>query len=230
MKNVLVACECSQTVCMAFRKRGFNAFSCDIVKQYGGHPDWHILGNCLNVININEVFFHTQDDKQHIIKQWDLIIAHPPCTFLCNTQAPLYNTERFGVEKVRERLFKKLQAIDFFLDLTEIQTRWAIENPVGCMSKIFRKPDQIIQPYEFGEPATKRTCFWLNGLPKLKPTHIIDRSSLKTHKFPGSNPMGEWYYKTSCLPKDKRAIARSKTFDGIAEAMAEQWGDFILSH
>lgn len=223
--NVLIACECSQTVCNAFRKRRHNAFSCDIENEYGGHPEWHIKTDCIDVINGNCSFF-TEDSKEHFVTRWDLIIAHPPCTYLCNCQAPLYNIERFGIEKVSERRRKQNEAISFFLSFTDLNTKVAIENPVGIMSRIYRKPDQTIQPYFFGDAATKRTCLWLFGLSPLKPTKMLDLTSLKKHKFPNSNSMGEWYYKTSCLPAKDRAKARSKTFEGIAEAMADQWGSF----
>ncbi len=227
MKNVLVACECSQTVCAAFRGAGFNAFSCDIVSEYGGHPEWHILGDCFNVIRA-PVKFHTCDGKEHYIEIWDLIIAHPPCTYLCSCQAHLYNTNKYGVKYVSYRREKQNEAISFFMLFTRLKTKVAIENPVGIMSRLFRKPDQIINPYDFGNPERKKTCLWLFGLPKLIPTiQVIPENN---HEFKCDYKMGEWMYRTSCLPQKDRSKARSKTFEGIAQAMAHQWGEFIQSH
>lgn len=219
--NVLVACECSQTVCKAFRKRGHNAFSCDIEDEYGGHQEWHIKNDCVNVINGNCTFF-TNDSTQHFIESWDLIIAHPPCTYLCSCQAPLYNIEKYGLEKVNERRVRQNEAISFFMIFTSLKTRVAIENPVGIMSSLFRKPDQIINPFDFGDRARKKTCLWLFGLPKLIPTSQVEPET--QHEFRRGYRMGEWMYQTSCLPHKDRAKARSKTFEGIAEAMADQWG------
>lgn len=221
--NVLIACECSQTVCAAFRSFGHNAFSCDIEPEYGGHPEWHIISDCRKVMYGNCMFM-TSDLKLHDVKKWDLVIAHPPCTYLCNCQMPLYNASRFGMEYVENRKLKQAEAIDFFMEFTKLKCRYAIENPVGIMSNLYKKPDQVIEPYWFGDPATKRTCLWLSGLPKLTKTEIV--TPPERHYFPGSNTMGGWYYKTSCLPRSQRAKARSKTFPGIAKAMAEQWGCF----
>lgn len=219
--KVLIACECSQVVCLAFRARGHESYSCDIEECYGGHPEYHIQGDCLSIIHENTDFI-TMDGHVHTIDKWDLVIAHPPCTYLCRCQAPLYNIERYGHEKVSARKKRQAEAIDFFMALTKIQSPLCIENPVGIMSRIYRKPDQIIQPFWFGDAATKATCLWLYGLPKLKKTNIVDPPP--RHYFPKSNAMGGWYYQTSCLPPKQRARARSRTFDGIAEAMAYQWG------
>ena len=219
--NVLIACECSQTVCGAFRNRGHNAFSCDIEKEYGGHPEWHVQTNCLDIIHGNCKFF-TNDSEEHFVGKWDLIIAHPPCTYLCSCQAPLYNEKKYGTEKVQQRRVKQNEAVKFFMIFTYLDTKVAIENPVGCMSSLFRKPDQIINPYDFGDPARKKTCLWLFGLPNLFPTNRVNPEH--QHEFKTGYRMGDWMYNTSCLPHKDRAKARSKTFDGIAEAMAEQWG------
>ena len=223
--NVLIACECSQTVCKAFRKRGHNAFSCDIEKEYGEHPEWHIQTDCMDVI-YGECRFFTNDSIEHFINKWDLVIAHPPCTYLCSCQAPLYNEKKYGKEKVQQRRMKQNEAIAFFKIFTALDTKCAIENPVGIMSKIFRKPDQIINPYDFGEPVRKKTCLWLSGLPTLIKTNPVEPES--QHHFKTGYNMGDWMYKTSCLPHKYRAKARSKTFEGIAEAMADQWGTMAI--
>lgn len=220
--NILIACECSQTVCKAFRHLGHEAYSCDIEPCYGCRPEWHIKGDCRKYI-YGDTTFNTQDGREHYIRKFDIIIGHPPCTYLARVQAPLYNRERFGDEYVNKRLQSQKEAIDFFLLFTRLNCRWCIENPIGLMSKIYRKPDQVIQPFWFGDPATKATCLWLHHLPLLEKTHIVQVPP--PHKFPKSHSLGNWYYETSKLPLKDRARARSKTFDGIAQAMAEQWGN-----
>lgn len=197
--RVLVACEESQAVCIAFRERGHEAYSCDILPCSGGHPEWHLqkdigllLGNGF-----------TRDFASVLASygEWDLIIAFPPCTDLSVSGA------RHFVEKRTDGRQEK--AINFFLRFTELKCKWAIENPIGIMSTHYRKPDQIIQPWQFGHGETKATCLWLNGLPKLKPTNVVEGREQRIWKMaPGPN----------------RAKERSKTYPGIAKAMAEQWG------
>ena len=201
--NVLVACEESQEVCKAFRARGHEAFSCDIQVCSGGHPEWHIQGNVLHVLN-GRTFFTTMDAKLHEIEDsWDLIIAHPPCTDLAVSGARHFERKRADGSQQR--------SIDFFMQFTDIECeKVAIENPVGIMSSIYRKPDQIIQPWQFGHGETKATCLWLKGLPLLKPTEIVEG---RDHRV--------WLMS----PGPNRPKMRSKTFPGIAKAMAEQWGD-----
>lgn len=207
---------------MAFRKKGHNAFSCDIADCYGDHPEWHIKDDCQNIL-LGNCVFKTVGGDEIFVANWDLIIAHPPCTFLSNVQAPLYDKKKFGNEKVKRRRMNQKKAIDFFRLFTQLECRWCIENPPGIMNVIFRKPDQIIQPFWFGEHATKRTCLWLNGLPALRKTKLV--TPPEPHKYKNSNSLGEWMYKTSLLPPNERSRARSKTFEGIANAMADQWGD-----
>lgn len=169
--KVLVACEESQRVCNAFRKLGHEAYSCDIIECSGGHPEWHILGDALKVINGN-CDFTTQDGEKHtIIGKWDLLIAHPPCTYLTNASAVRM---RVKGEVVPERYAKAVEAKEFFMRFINADCdRICVENPVPL--KIVNLPPytQIIQPWQFGHPYSKRTCLWLKGLPKLEPTNII---------------------------------------------------------
>lgn len=205
--KVLIACEESQTVCKAFRERGHEAYSCDIQEQSGGYPEWHIQGDALQVIGS---------------QQWDLIIAHPPCTYLTVTGNRWYNVERYG-EKAIQRYRDREEAIEFFMAIAGADCEHiAIENPVGIMSSRWRKSDQIIEPWQFGDPYEKKTCLWLKGLPKLIPTNIVDVPPRKT--FASGRSMPAWYADAWRMPKAERAKLRSKTFPGIAKAMAEQWG------
>ena len=205
--KVLIACEESQTVCKAFRERGHEAYSCDILEPSGGYPEWHIQGDALEVIES---------------KKWDLIIAHPPCTYLTVTGNRWYNVERYG-EKAIQRYRDQEEAMEFFMAIAGADCeRIAIENPVGIMSSRWRKSDQIIEPWQFGDPYEKKTCLWLKGLPKLIPTNIVEVPPRKT--FASGKSMPVWYADTWRLPREERAKLRSKTFPGIAKAMAEQWG------
>ena len=218
--KVLIACEESQTVCKAFRDRGFEAYSCDIQEPSGNHPEWHILGDALEAIKTEKIT--TMDDKVHYIGKWDLLIAHPPCTYLTVTGNRWFNIERYG-DKAIQRYKDRKDAINFFMLFANADCeKIAIENPVGIMSSAWRKPDQTIQPWQFGNAFEKRTCLWLKGLPKLKPTNIVEIPPRKV--FESGKSMPSWYADAWKLPKEERAKLRSKTFPGIAEAMAEQWG------
>lgn len=218
--KILIACEESQTVCKAFRDRGFEAYSCDIQEPSGNHPEWHILGDALESIKAEKIT--TMDDKVHYIGKWDLMIAHPPCTYLTVTGNRWFNIERYG-DKAIQRYKDRKDAIDFFMLFVNADCeKIAIENPVGIMSSAWRKPDQTIQPWQFGNAFEKRTCLWLKGLPKLKPTNIVEIPPRKV--FESGKSMPSWYADAWKLPKEERAKLRSKTFPGIAEAMAEQWG------
>lgn len=200
--KVLVACEESQAVTIAMRKKGIEAYSCDILECSGGYPEWHIQDNVLDVI----------DDT------YDLMIAFPPCTYLTVTGNRWFNVDRYGV-KALERFEKRNEAISFFMSLVNAPIkRIAIENPVGVMSSYYRKPDQIINPYQFGDPYEKRTCLWLKNLPLLKPTNVVIPEERIVYK--SGKTMPKWYQVSG---KDRSKI-RSKTFKGIAEAMANQWG------
>ena len=204
--RVLVACEESQAVTIEFRKRGHQAFSCDTQPESGGHPEWHI-----------------QEDVSKLLKRkWDMMIAFPPCTYLCRPGSPYLNVDRYG-DKATLRYWLREVSIEFFMKLANAPIdKIAIENPVGVMSRYWRKPDQIVNPYQFGDPYQKETCFWLKGLPKLVPTDVVEPEPM--HVFPSSNSMPAWFMRASRRPHAERSKIRSKTFPGIAKAMAEQWG------
>lgn len=220
--RVLVACEESQRVTIAFRRRGHNAFSCDIKECSGGCPEYHIKGDVLKVLNGN-CEFNTMDGKSHILhSQWDLIIAHPPCTRLCSSGQRWYS---FGDETYRVRkLLEREHAIKFFMAFVKANCDCiAIENPVGIMSTLYRKPDQIYNPFEFeGETECKKTCLWLKNLPCLKSTRMFPlQEEQKTHNiWKGIGSDGQHL---SWNSEEVKAF-RSKTPWGVAYAMAEQWG------
>lgn len=209
--NILIACEESQRVCIAFRDKGHNAFSCDILSCSGGHPEWHICGDVLPLLNGN-CDFYTMDDKFHIIDgKWDLIIAHPPCTYLSNAGARFLYPK--GVLN-EDRLKLGLAAKDFFMAFYNADCeKICIENPTP--SRVYELPKyaQVIQPWMFGHPVQKRTCLWLKGLEPLKPTEVVEER--QSSKVPGN-----WFNKGG----KERQKNRAKTFPGIAKAMAEQWG------
>ena len=221
--NVLVACEESQRVCIAFRERGHNAFSCDIELCSGGHPEWHIMQDVIPLLN-GRCCFKTMDGIDHLIDgKWDLIIAFPPCTYLTVTGNRWFNIDRYG-EKAIQRHKDRKYAIDFFMTFANADCeKIAIENPVGIMSNEWRKPNQIINPWQFGDAFEKKTCLWLKGLPELTPTNIVEIPPRK--KFDSGKSMPSWYAEAWRLPKEERAKLRSKTFPGIANAMAAQWSD-----
>lgn len=206
--RVLVACEESQEVTKAFRALGHEAYSCDIEPCSGGYPEWHIQDDVLHWLDMGR---HLAD----MWKPWDLIIAHPPCTDLAVSGAAWF--------KRKQADGSQLQSMCFFMQFTDLACpRVAIENPVGIMSTYYRKPDQIIQPYMFGEPFSKKTCLWLKGLPLLIPTKLVEAGERVTYASGRSMP--KWYADAYSLPAKERAKVRSKTFPGIAQAMAEQWG------
>jgi len=191
--KILIACEESQAVCKAFRAKGHEAYSCDILPCSGGHPEWHIQGDVLPLLE----------------QEWDMIIAFPPCTHLAVSGAAHF------AKKIADG--RQQQGIDFFMKFANAKCpRMAIENPIGIMSRIWRKPDQIIQPWMFGYLEQKATCLWLKNLPKLKDTKNVKEEMMK---LPVNKRMRLHY-----LPPSKdRAKERSKTFPGIAKAMADQW-------
>ena len=217
--RVLVACEESQRVCIAFRERGHEAYSCDVQECSGGHPEWHIKGDVLPLLNGDCTFFTEGGCWIHIGGKWDLIIAHPPCTDLAVSGA------RHFERKQKEG--RQQKSIVFFMQLALADCeKVAVENPVCIMSSCWKKPDQIIQPYMFGHPESKKTCLWLKGLPKLKPTKLLELPESgywKNQTKEGQNKLiidGKWI----AYNDPRTAKERSKTYPGIAKAMAEQWG------
>lgn len=217
--KVLIACEESQAVCKAFRAKGHEAYSCDIIEPSGGHPEWHILGDAIEALKGGVIT--TMDGQTHDVGKWDLLIAHPPCTHLAASG------ERWFA-KGNKPLYLRFESAAFFLRFAEADIpKICVENPVGKMSTYFRRPDCIIQPYEFGHHARKKTCLWLKGLPALRPTNVVDAGDI----LPGGYSVGA----SADSAKDetgkilrwndpRTAKIRSKTFPGIAKAMAEQWG------
>ena len=224
--KILVACEESQAVTTELRKLGHEAYSCDIIECSGGHPEWHIRWDALALINGNCTFL-TEDWKMHHIDgKWDMIIAFPPCTYLTVTGNRWFNVDRYGEAAVKRHKDRE-EAIKFFMAFANADCdKIAIENPVGIMSSTWRKPNQIINPYEFGDPFEKKTCLWLKGLPELKPTNIVEAPPRK--HFDSGKSMPAWYAEAWHLPQEERAKLRSKTFPGIAKAMAEQWAGEVL--
>lgn len=190
--RVLVACEESQAVTQAFRDLGHEAYSNDLLPCSGGHPEWHIKATWQYPF------------KEH--GPWDLVVAFPPCTDLAVSEA------KWFAEKRRDG--RQQASIEFFLEFTKLTCPWAIENPIGIMSTHYRKPDQIVQPWQFGHGETKATCLWLNKLPKLVPTDVVSGREQRVWR------MG---------PSPERAMLRSKTYEGIARAMATQFSEALLA-
>ena len=187
--KILVACEESQAVTIELRRLGHEAYSCDIIPCSGGHPEWHLQVDALGLLKM----------------KWDMILAFPPCTHLAVSGARYFEQKR--------KDGRQQAAIDFFMRFANSDCpRIAIENPVGIMSTVWKKPDQIIQPWQFGHGETKKTCLWLKGLPPLIPTEIVEGREQRIWKMP---------------PSEDRAKNRAKTFPGIARAMAEQWAGDI---
>lgn len=222
--KILVACEESQAVTKELRELGHEAYSCDLLETSGVHPEWHVQEDVLKLVN-GVCYFQTCDGRLHYISKWDVIIAFPPCTYLTVTGNRWFNVAKYG-EKALKRLEDRKAAIDFFLTFATADCdRVAIENPVGVMSTEWRKPDQIINPFMFGDPFEKKTCLWLKGLSLLEPTEIVDVPPRV--KYKSGKTMLEWYADAVSLPKEERSRVRSKTFPGIAKAMAEQWAGKI---
>lgn len=220
--KVLIACEESQTVCKAFRERGHEAYSCDIQECSGGHNEWHIMQDVIPLLNGNCEFETIDGTKHKIVGKWDLIIAHPPCTYLCLSGQKHCNIEVYG-EKAKERIKERDKAIEFFMAFVNADCeKIAIENPVGIMGRYYKKATQYIQPLQFGHPTTKRTGLWLKNLPKLIPTNIVEQ---EFHISGTGRKWDKWFWDSSVISDPaERSRFRSKTFEGIARAMAEQWG------
>lgn len=235
--NVLVACEESQAVCKEFRKLGHNAFSCDLLECSGGHPEWHFNCDVLKIIQDRSGV--TQSGCKVKIKgEWDIMVAHPPCTYLAVSGARWYYhpedahlpfEERRPHPRFPNRAQDREDGASFFMALANAPIkRIAIENPVGIMSKRWRKPDQAIQPWWFGDEASKLTCLWLKNLPPLVKTNEVghgERVVLSSGKT-----LPKWYSDALVKAKtaEERRTLRSKTFPGFAKAIARQWSDYIL--
>ncbi len=201
---ILVGCEESQAVTIELRKMGFQAFSCDLFECSGGYPEWHYQQDIFEVIKM---------------RKWHGGIFFPPCTHLAVSGAKHF------AQKIADG--RQQQGIDFFTSLTDLPIDFtAIENPIGIMSRIYRKPDQIIQPYHFGHEVSKSTCLWLKGFPLLKATEIVGKGEI--HVCPSGKKIPKWYSQNAFCKDGTRQKARSKTFTGIAKAMANQWGNFLL--
>ena len=216
--NVLVACEESQAVTKQFRALGHNAYSCDLLDSSGGTPEWHIKGDAL------QIAYDSSYD-------WDLMIAHPPCTYLAVSGARwLYNKDGSRNE---ERWVKQAEGLAFVRKLMDAPIEYiAIENPVSVISTQIRKPDQIIQPYQFGDEASKKTCLWTKNLPDLVHTDVVGKGEMIEwiDKNGKTKRQAKWYYDALLKAKtpEERRTLRSKTFEGIAKAMADQWSSAII--
>lgn len=236
LKNVLIACEESQRVCIEFRKLGFNAFSCDLLDSSGGHPEWHYKQDVFEVIESHGGKLQT-GEIHYIDGEWDLMIAHPPCTYLSVSGAKWFyhpDDKEIPIEKRRphpnfpNRAKDKDDAAEFFLKLANANIKHiAIENPVGVMNTKYRKPDQIVQPYHFGDEASKTTCLWLKNLPNLESTDIVSRGEYI--EFKSGKKIPKWYSDglTKTKTAEDRRTWRSKTFPGFAKAMAQQWSKVL---
>lgn len=200
--KILIACEESQTVCKAFRKLGHEAYSCDILPCSGGHPEWHIQGDVLKQLN----------------KEWDMMIAHPPCTHLAVSGAAWFK------EKIADG--RQQKALKFVKKLMDAKIpKIAVENPVSVISSKIRKPDQIINPFQFGDPVPKKTCLWLKNIPLLIPTKIVEPEYIIGKR--DGKKYSIIHYQSVGKGQEERSKIRSKTFQGIADAMAKQWGGRI---
>jgi hypothetical protein len=234
--NVLVACEESQAVTNELRALGHSAFSCDILPSSGGHPEWHFKQDVFETIRKGGKLENGTEAK--LDGDWDLMIAHPPCTYLSVSGARWYyhpedghlpTSERRPHPKYPDRALHRKEAIEFFIALAEANVpRIAVENPISIISSVWRKPDQIVHPWMFGDAASKATCLWLKGLPPLTPTKIVDKGERITFKSGKSQP--KWYSDAFVKAKtaEERRTLRSKTFPGLAQAIAQQWTPPII--
>jgi len=208
--KILIACEESQIVTKEFRKLGHEAYSCDILSCSGDHPKWHFQQDVIPLLQ----------------EKWDMMIAHPPCTYLSNAGNRWFNESKYG-DEARERKILRLNAFSFVMTLINADIpRIALENPVGWINSHYRKSDQIIQPYMFGDTESKRTCLWLKNLPLLVPTKIVKPKIYGYYKKSSREDIPLPMYWSDCCHSagHDRGKTRSKTFPGIAKAMASQWG------
>lgn len=227
--NIIVGCEESQAVTIALRKLGFNAFSCDTQACSGGHEEWHLQMDVFEALKGG--WLTTQDGTKIFIGKWHAGIFFPDCTYLTVTGNKWMKDQperKSGALVGAARRQAREQAVQFFMNLYNSDIEHvAMENPVGVMSTYFRPPDQIINPYQFGHPEPKKTCIWIKGLPLLKSTNVVEQEAYHVTKS-GKN-LPKWYaYADKSKGQKERAKIRSKTFPGIAQAMAEQYGNFLL--
>jgi DNA (cytosine-5)-methyltransferase 1 len=236
--NVLVACEESQRVCTEFRKLGHNAYSCDILPCSGGHPEWHFKQDVLAVIRDKGGVLET-GESCFIDGDWDIMIAHPPCTYLAVSGARWFyhpDDKDLPVEQRRphprfpNRAADREEAAEFFMSLINAPIdHIAVENPIGVMNTRYRKADQIVQPYYFGDEASKATCLWLKNLPLLEPTNIVGKGEMV--ELSSGKRLPKWYsdaLSKAKTPEERRNL-RSKTFPGFAKAIAEQWSEYLVN-
>ena len=236
--NVLVACEESQAVCKEFRRLGHNAYSCDLLECSGGHPEWHFKCDVMKVIAEKGGKLQNGEEA-YIIGDWDLMVAHPPCTYLAVSGAQWYyhpEDKHLPIEQRRphpkfpNRAQDREEGAAFFMALANAPIEHiAIENPVGIMSSRWRKADQAVQPWMFGDEASKNTCLWLKNLPLLQPTKIVGKGERVVMKSSGKS-LPKWYSDALVKAKspEERRTLRSKTFPGFAKAIAEQWSIAII--
>ena len=227
--KILIACEESQTVCKEMRRLGHECYSCDIIECSGGHPEWHIMQDVLPLLNGN-CTFKTMDGVEHTIdSKWDMIIAFPPCTYLTNCATRSHSVRCTPLEKINERTLKRISAMSFFMNFVDANCdKIAIENPIGVMNTCYRKPNQVINPYLFAESesdsqnyVTKSTCLWLKNMPELIGNNLPKPDNAKIF---GVRPNGRAFtWEEKLCRAGGASLARSKTFPGIAKAMAEQW-------
>lgn len=222
--KILIACEESQAITLAFRKLGYEAYSCDLLPCSGGHPEWHYQEDVFSVIERED---------------WDMMIAHPPCTYLTSSgvqwlshpeDKDLPFEERRAHPKYPNRRKDMLDSVEFVKALYNCKIpKVAIENPIGLLSTRWKKPDQIIQPYMFGDEASKSTCLWLKNLPQLTPTKMVGKGEYVTYS--SGKKMPKWYADALSNAKSdaERRTLRSKTFQGIADAIAQQWSEALLN-
>lgn len=236
--NILVACEESQAVCKEFRRLGHNAYSCDLLQCSGGHPEWHFNCDVMQII-ANHGGTLQNGEQAYIQGEWDLMVAHPPCTYLAVSGAQWYyhpedkhlpTSQRRPHPKFPNRAQDREDGVAFFLSLANAPIKHiAIENPVGIMSSRWRKPDQAVQPWMFGDEASKLTCLWLKNLPPLHETKVVGHGERVV--LSSGRTLPKWYSDALSKAKtsEERRTLRSKTFPGFANAIAEQWSKYLLS-
>ena len=226
--KVLIACEESQRVCIEFRRLGHEAYSCDVQEPSGGHPEWHVLGDVLEILNPDTengcIVFDTMNGQSHMVHKWDLIVAHPECRFLSNAGACRLYPKKGQIDI--ERYKKGVEAKGFFMQIWKADCEHiCVENHIP--SKVYQMPPytQTIQPYEFGEPWSKKTCLWLKNLPKLKPTKVMEE--YKPWVSCGTSANKGNPDKSGMSRSGGAAKVRARTFQGIAKAIASQWGAYL---